>query len=257
MRQFLQRLTSFCVMACLPAFAQTPIQLVTLDYPPYIETRQDELSGVAIELVESIFAELNQPITIEVLPWARALSLVEYGRADAIFTAFKTPSRERFAHFSDQVLFVQNISLVVRSSSSISSQDFFTQDHSTLALCVVNRVSYGNQFDQLLIENRFRRVFKRDSAEECARLVRAGRVDVWVNNEFGARSILVTEGLEQELQVLSPPLEATASYIAFSQRRGHQALLNRFDEVLRQMKQDGRYQALIDAYFQQLRQQRK
>ncbi|NVD07287.1 amino acid ABC transporter substrate-binding protein [Vibrio sp. JPW-9-11-11] len=248
-----------CLSLCLagPAsLAQTSLQLVTLDYPPYIETRQGEVSGVAVKLVETVFAELNQSITIEVLPWARALNLIEYGRADAIFTAFKNPTRERFADFSHQVLFTQNISLVVRSSSSLSSQNFFTQDLSSLALCVVNRVSYGEQFDQLLVEHRFREVFQRDGADECAHLVRAGRADVWVNNHFGARSILVTENLEQALTILSPALEATPSYIAFSKRRGHQTLRARFDTVLAQMKRDGRYEALIDEYFAQLRQEK-
>ncbi|MDN3684339.1 hypothetical protein QW180_14105 [Vibrio sinaloensis] len=57
--------------------------------------------------------------------------------------------------------------------------------------------------------------FWRNMAEDCARLVIAERADVWVNNDFGARSILASEEMEQELEILSPPIEATPSYIAF------------------------------------------
>ncbi|WP_245609288.1 substrate-binding periplasmic protein [Vibrio pacinii] len=231
------------------------MQLVTLDYPPYIEHREDQLRGVAVELVETIFAELEQPITIEVMPWARALNSIEYGRADAIFTVFKNPTRERFADYSQQVLFTQNISLVARADAEIHSDDFITSDVSMLAICVVNQVSYGVRFDKLLMDESFRQVFKRNGAEECAHLVRAGRADLWVNNDFGARSIMVTEHLEKVLKVLSPPIEATSSYIAFSKRRQQQKLRDQFDQVLRQMKQDGRYEALIDNYFESLRQQ--
>ncbi|WP_325205871.1 hypothetical protein [Vibrio sp. 03_296] len=60
------------------------LEIVTLEYPPYIETRDDVVSGVAVTLVEHAFAKLQQPIKITVLPWARALNYVESGQADAI-----------------------------------------------------------------------------------------------------------------------------------------------------------------------------
>ena len=73
------------------------------------------------------------------------------------------------------------------------------------------------------------------------------------SNEFGARSILVREGLDSDIDILSPPIEATPSYIAFSKDRSHAELLQRFDQVLFDMKQDGRYEALIYDYFENMR----
>jgi len=244
------------VLGCLFSLnvaSMPPIQLVTLDYPPYIVTQDGELSGVAIELVESVFEELNVPISIEVLPWARALSNVQFGRADAIFTAFKNPTREEFADFSNQVLFTQNISLIVKAKSKILSDNFLTSNLSNIAVCVVNRVSYGKRIDTLLDERRFRLVFRRNQTKECAHLVRTGRADVWVNNDFGARSIMASERMEDILEILSPPIEATPSYIAFSKLKEHGWLRDRFDEVLRDMKEDGRYEAIIDGYFERLK----
>ncbi|MCG9750702.1 transporter substrate-binding domain-containing protein [Vibrio brasiliensis] len=252
------RCVAFLVLTfglCSYCWSATPIQLVTLDYPPYIVSKEGELSGVAVELVEAVFKELNVPISIQVLPWARALSNVQFGRADAIFTAFKNPEREQFADFSHQVLFTQNISLVARVNSNIRSDNFLTDNLSDMTICVVNRVSYGKRIDALLAENRFKLVFKRNQTNECAHLVRTGRADVWVNNDFGARSIIASEGMEEVLDILSPPIEATPSYIAFSKLREHTWLRGRFDEVLQVMKQDGRYEAIIDGYFERLREQ--
>ncbi|TFH89806.1 amino acid ABC transporter substrate-binding protein [Vibrio ouci] len=250
-----RRCTLF-TLVCLFSFnawSMPPIQLVTLDYPPYIVTEEGEVSGVAIELVEAVFEELEVPISIEVLPWARALSNVQFGRADAIFTAFKNPTREQFADYSNQVLFTQNISLVVKTQSNIKSDTFLTSNLSDVSICVVNRVSYGKQMDTLLAERHFRMVFRRNNTADCAHLVRTGRADVWVNNDFGARSILASEQLEDVLEILSPPIEATSSYIAFSKLRERDSLRDRFDQVLRDMKGDGRYEAIIDNYFNRLR----
>lgn len=55
------------------------------------------------------------------------------------------------------------------------------------------------------------------------------------------------------LEILSPPIEATPSYIAFSKLREHAWLRERFDEALREMKQDGRYEAIIDNYFERIK----
>ncbi|MEZ8101511.1 substrate-binding periplasmic protein [Vibrio bivalvicida] len=253
-----QWVLSILVWLCsFQALSSTSIQLVTLDYPPYIVSKKGELTGVAVELVETVFDELNVPITIEVLPWARALSNVEFGRADAIFTAFKNPTREKFADYSHEILFTQNISLVVKANSKISSYDFLVRDVSDIAICAVNRVSYGKKMDALLANGRFRLVFWRNRTEDCARLVRTGRADVWVNNDFGARSILASEQMEEVLEILSPPIEATPSYIAFSKLRQHQWLRDRFDQVLREMKDDGRYEMIIDNYFDGLKTENK
>tara|TARA_Y100001956_G_scaffold82453_1_gene103397 strand:+ start:1835 stop:2560 length:726 start_codon:yes stop_codon:yes gene_type:complete len=235
--------------------ANSTLQLVTLDYPPYVDNSGRQLTGVAVELVETIFAELNQPIRIQVLPWARALNNVQYGRSDAVFTAFKNEQRETFADYSQQVLFMQNISLITKTGSALRSDIFFESDLSLLSICAVNKVSYGKRMDSLLASGVFRVIFRRNKTEDCAQLVRANRADVWVNNEFGARSILVSQGLEESLMILTPPLEETPSYIAFSKLREHQLLRNKFDAVLEAMKQDGRYDYLIDNYFESLREE--
>ncbi|MCG9682032.1 transporter substrate-binding domain-containing protein [Vibrio sp. Isolate23] len=240
-------------LAALKPCVAKSIDLVTLEYPPYIEMQGQQVSGVAVELVRYVFHQLETPVNITVLPWARALTLVKRGRADGIFTAFKNPEREKFADFSENVLFVQNISLMALKGSDYKPKEVLAGDVSKIALCVVNGVSYGKRMDEKIAKGGFRLIFQRNSTEECAHLVRTKRADIWVNNEFGARSILVREGLDNDIEILSPPIEATPSYIAFSKGRNHGELLKRFDQVLFNMKQDGRYEALIYDYFENMR----
>ncbi|NRB68353.1 MAG: transporter substrate-binding domain-containing protein [Vibrio sp.] len=245
--------TIILALAAVKPCLARPVDLVTLEYPPYIEMQGQQISGVAVELVRYVFHQLETPVNITVLPWARALTLVKRGRADGIFTAFKNPEREKFADFSQNVLFVQNISLMALKGSSYKTEEILAGDVSNIALCVVNGVSYGKRMDAKIKEGRFRLIFQKNSTVECAHLVRTKRADIWVNNEFGARSILVREGLDSDIDILSPPVEATPSYIAFSKERSHAELLERFDQVLFDMKQDGRYEALIYDYFENMR----
>ncbi|WP_077600075.1 substrate-binding periplasmic protein [Salinivibrio kushneri] len=98
--------------------AATPtVRLVTLEYPPYIQTSDGSLDGVAVRVVRQTFSKLGYEVEIEVLPWARALYQVRTGLADGIFTIFKTPEREAFLDYSQQVLFQQGIRLFIAPMS--------------------------------------------------------------------------------------------------------------------------------------------
>ncbi|WP_076590151.1 substrate-binding periplasmic protein [Vibrio ostreicida] len=253
----LRIVTLFALMLGWEARASEPLQLVTLEYPPYIEVEEGQVSGVATEVVAYIFYHLDVPVEITVLPWARALNMVKRGRADAIFTAFKNPERETFADYSQNVLFLQNISLMSLAERNYDPEEVLAGDASSITLCVVNGVSYGKRMDKKIATGEFKLVFQKNSMAECAHLVRTKRADLWVNNEFGARSVLVTEGLEQDIKVLTPAIEATPSYIAFSKARQHQALVAKFDSVLSEMKRDGRYESMIYDYFARMRESHK
>ncbi|GGY32544.1 ABC transporter substrate-binding protein [Bacterioplanes sanyensis] len=245
-------LISWLIGLMLPAAhaePRPPLELVTLQYPPYSYIQAGEPDGVAVQLVKQVFSEMGVTINVRVLPWARAISDIEHGRADAIFTAFKTPKRERFADYSQEVLFVQNISLIQASPKPLA----WRQAGNGLSMCAVNNVSYGSYMDQLLTQQHFATVYRINSAEQCALMVSNGRADLWVNNEFGARVLLQQVKLSQPLHILQPPLQSTNSYIAFSRQRQLTAIRDRFDAALRQFKQSGRYQQLVDEAIQSTR----
>ncbi|WP_194577438.1 substrate-binding periplasmic protein, partial [Vibrio anguillarum] len=124
----------------IPSMSRAEIKLVTLDYPPYITQDKDKLDGVAVRLLRDIFQQIDTPIKINILPWGRAISYVENGTADAIFTAFKTPEREKFADYNNEVLFNQNI-IIIRPNVSHVIWD--KSNIKELSICLVNNVSYG------------------------------------------------------------------------------------------------------------------
>ncbi|MBG0761157.1 amino acid ABC transporter [Vibrio cidicii] len=246
-------LIGLLVLALLPkSSAAESLRVVTLEYPPYIESKGSQVSGIAVNLVAEIFSNLEIPAEITVLPWARALNYMETGEADAIFTLFKTPQREEFVYFSEQVLFRQNISLIHNQNSSVNSNDIEQKRFSGLSLCVVNKVSYGEYIDSKIKSGAFKTIARQNSAAQCALMLSAGRVDLWVSNEFGARSIIARLALQDKLEIMLPPMQTTLSYIAFSKKRQSEELRNSFDVELQKMKQTGRYFELIDDYFSSL-----
>ncbi len=99
------KLISFIITFCwITNLSAQPLNLVTSTLPPFAYMEDEKLKGVAVKIVKMVFKEMKQDISIEVMPWARAILYVKEGKRDAIFTAYKNPIREKFSDYSKEVL---------------------------------------------------------------------------------------------------------------------------------------------------------
>ncbi len=229
--------------------AQT-LQLVTLQYPPYAyqETATSEVKGIAVDVLQHAFARLKQPVTICLYPWARPIKMIEDGEADAIFTAYKTPDRERFADYSDEVLMPQVVALFVLKESGIE----FDGQLAKLAdyqFGVVRKISYGQVFDQAIKDGQITKIDYATSGERNMLKLINGRFDILVGNKYGAWDILFQKNWQHRVRELQPAVENVPSYIAFSKKRHLTKIRDQLDQVLREMKSDGSYEVIVQRYF--------
>lgn len=224
------------------------LELVTLEYPPYAYQQDDKVEGIAVRVVEEVFQRMRQPVTITVLPWARALQRIQQGRSDGIFTAYKTVEREVFADYSKEVLIPQTVSLFVKGQSGIRFDgDLKSLHHYQFG--VVRKVSYGSVFDSALNQGVFNNVQIVDSGQQNFRKLILGRVDIVVSNKYGAYHILNQIDGAEKVRELTPELQSLPSYIAFSKKRALTGVRDRFDHLLREIKADGTYDRIINQYY--------
>ncbi|MFR9718251.1 substrate-binding periplasmic protein [Aeromonas diversa] len=240
------RVWLLATLLCLPLQATT-LRLVTLQYPPYVYEENGQIQGAAFELVREAFHRSGYPIDVRVLPWGRALQLIESGEADGIFTLFKTPERERFADFSEEVLLEQSVSLFVRQDATIA----FDGDLDALAsfrFGLVRNVSYGERFDGWLRQRpELARDLSHTGEANMNKLLR-GRFDILVSNSGGAHFILARLAQQDRVRALKPEIQRIPSYLAFSKQRHLEPVRRAFDEALRSMHADGSYQRIVSAY---------
>ncbi|WP_137935861.1 ABC transporter substrate-binding protein [Chitinivorax sp. B] len=74
------------------------LKLVTLDYPPMTVVQGDKLSGIVYDAVGLVFARAGYAHQVELVPWKRAMALVETGTVSCVFPMTRTSERE--ARFS-------------------------------------------------------------------------------------------------------------------------------------------------------------
>jgi len=224
-----------------------PLQLVTLEYPPYEYTEDGKLKGMAVEVVKMIFKELKIDITIEVLPWARAIRYIENGERDAIFTAYKNPIREKFADYSVEVLMPQIVSFFVKKNSPIVFDGDFNK-LSKYSMGVVRKISYGQKLDLAIKNKTFKRVENANDVTQNFRKLIKGRIDIVPNSKYGGYHILKKLNQIDEVDELPLNIQSVPSFIAFSKKRNLTHIRDKFDVILKRLKQDGTYLQILQNY---------
>ncbi len=243
----------FAIVLCLALIAFAPaaadtLELVTLQYPPYEFEENGEVKGVAIDIINEVFSKMKQPISIKVLPWARAIGMIKSGNADAIFTAYKTAERETFADYSKEVLMPQTISLFVLKESNVA----FDGDLSKLgsnSFGVVRKVSYGKSFDGAVKAGTISKVDESKTGVANMEKLLKGRFDILISNKYGAVQIMNDLGKADMIKELAPEVQSVPSYIAFSKKRNRAGIRDKFDVILADMKKTGAFDKIIDSYF--------
>jgi polar amino acid transport system substrate-binding protein len=225
-----------------------PLQILTLPYPPYQYEENGQLKGFVAAIVKEVFKRMDQPITITVYPFVRALKMIEDGEADAIFTFAKNPEREVFSDFPAEVLVDQKMSLFVPNNSPISFDGGLSKLRQ-YQIGVVIGYRYGPVFDEAVKNGILPNIQETNSPESNAKKLEAGRIDLWMSNREQPLFTIKKLGFSEAIKELKPEVQLIPSYIAFSKKRNLGNISERFSNKLREMKSDGTYKRLIAEYW--------
>lgn len=199
------------------------LRCVSLEYPPLIFTGSAGTpQGIAVDVVNETMALAGWKVELEILPWGRALDLMQRGQRDCIFTIFKTPEREQFLDFSTKALLQQPIALYARKNSGIRYNGDFAKLRSKSFL-VVHAVNYGNKFESAKAGLRTIQAY---SAAQTFEKLERGQGDLTISNVYLAAYQLAAAGpdLARNIVQLQPTVETVTSYIAFAKGKHPQAL---------------------------------
>lgn len=226
------------------------LNLVTFSYPPYEYSVNNRAEGIVVRILQNAFAELDQEITIEILPWKRAIAMVKSGEADAIFTAFKNDERVKFLDYSEFVLMPQILSVWVLKNSNISF-DGTLKSLSETQIGLVSGISYGKSVDTAIKGGTLANVEYAPGSKNNVKKLIAGWVDAIIMNKYGAMYHLKSQNALGKVQELQPQVSTVPSYIAFSKANNLSELRDKLDVLLQTMKDSGEYQNIITDYLDQ------
>ena len=231
------------------------LKIAILDFPPYEFQVDNKIDGITVRIVREVFKRMNQPISMSKLPWSRALVYLENGEIDGLFEILRKGKREKYADYSNVVLMDETASLFVLDDSSIT----FDGDLNKLqnyTFGVRQDFSYGTQFDQAVEDKVISKIVKKVYPEDLLRLLNLGRIDILIGDKYGipyTYNKISTVKNYKKIKRLSPDVQYTPSYMAFSKKCNLTKIRDYFDEVLSEMKRDGTYDKIIKNWESSLR----
>ena len=94
------------ILLVLPVliFCAAPLQGKQLvygvsNYPPFIIIEDKYISGIDVELINTMATCLNTEIRFFQAPWNRLLKMMEYGEIDMLSTVSRKTEREKYMRF--------------------------------------------------------------------------------------------------------------------------------------------------------------
>lgn len=233
------------IISYISIYSRT-LDIVTLDYPPYIYEDENTIKGLSVEIIEEVFTKMGVSIKITILPWVRALKQIKVGESDAIFTVYKTKERLEFIDFSNEIIIYQIVSLFTHKSSNIVFKGSL-DDIKRLNIGLVRGVSYGSIFDDAVRNNKLKKLYVANNGSSNFEMLLSNRVDIVVSNKYGAHYII--DKNKFQVKELIPEIERIPSYIGFSKKRELLEVRDEFDRILIELKKDNTYNSIIKKYI--------
>lgn len=239
------------VLVCAGVKAQ-PLVMVANDWCPYSCGQEDDLPGYVVELMRDIFAETGVSVEYRVVPWSRAIKMVEQNKASVLLaTTFKdTPDLPL-----TDLVGLDTSCFYVKAESSVQNPDI--GQIRQLRLGVIQDFSYdnGGELDSYIasqsqLNSRVIASSGANALQSNFEKITAGRVDLVVENCNVGDYSLKRFGLEGQIRKVG----TIASYrngllVGFNQDDPRvPQWIERINRRVAEKRQNGELQILLQKY---------
>lgn len=203
--------------------------------PPfeYLDT-DDKPKGLVVDIVKELSKEIGIPIKIKLTNWDIAISSLEKGEVDGCEFMRITEERQKLFDF---IPILENFSvIVVRKGSHIKNFSYLKDQK---VACQKRDVAYEFIKD-------FSKVVEKDTQEDVLRAVLNREVPCGITGYYFARWMIIKNGWEDELTILSDRLFTNYNGIALKKGSEYLPILQKGIAVL---KERGIYDSLIKEWL--------
>lgn len=245
----LPRIIGLCLTVLLlswnsASMAAQPLKLVCDVWPPYQIETGDGVTGFAVETVSAVFEAMDVPVeSIDAYPWKRALTFLEHGYADALFSANHTADREVFARYPEEPIVMSPGVIWSRKGSRIDSLESLKGK----TIGVVLGYSYTREFWEFI--ETYCQVEKVTSDKINFNKLENGRLDATIAEYGNGVHLVRTLDLKSVAPVRGIEIKTDGLYIIFKKERFTEAFTDRFSEELKRFKGTHEYRELSEKYF--------
>lgn len=206
-------------------------------FPPYEYYEGDDIVGIDAEIAKAIADKLGLKLEIQDMEFNSIITAVQSGKADLGLAGMTvTDERKQSVDFSDS--YATGIqSVIVKDGSSIKSIDDLKGKKIGVQLATTGDIYAKDDFGEENVE-------EYNKGADAVMALTSGKIDaVIIDNQPAKSFIETTDGL----QILDTDYvqEDYAAAIA----KGNDDLLNAVNGALKELKEDGTIQKILDKYI--------
>ena len=216
---------------------------VSASGPPLAYFEQGVLRGLVVHLARALADALDRDLQIQEMPEARLVDALRGGRIDLMLSTLPQTDLRALGLTASGLLFRTGQLALTRAAdiARFARQvDVITTD----ARVGYQQGSAGARFVQNRMPRAERAPFA-DVADGIAAL-RSGDVDLFIHDAPTVWAVAARSGEEQLLGIFQPLTDARAAWVVRSEER---LLLSRIDLVLRQWRDSGRLNRLVNRWI--------
>lgn len=239
MRLYLLMVGILAVLAPLGARAETIY--VDEANPPFMYREGDRAAGIYPDLIREIFERANLPVSIEAVPWKRALENVEQGKG-AIGGVYKTRERKHKFLFSDPI-YAEHLMIYQRADSFTPVNAIGDLFGKTVG--IIRGWSYGDAFDAARGAGKFQ-ISPSASDDQNLKMLALGRVDMVIAIRAAGDKIVKRLKLEQTVRRNDTPILENPTYIALNRHDPWVQHLPLINKAIAEIRTDGTWKKIVD-----------
>ena len=205
--------------------------------PPMVYLDNGSVKGIAVDITKALGEKMGRSINVRAMDWAGAQRIVDQGGADALIQINKTEERKKIFDFSDSLLESKFSMFVLTGREGISG----VADLRGLRVGVEAKgyPALILQTDPLI------QLVNAPTILEAFQMLKKGSVDVVIVDQWVGTYILANNKID-DVQIVGDPIAKLQSSIAV--KKGNTELLAAINKGLREIKEDGTYQRILNKW---------
>ncbi|HDX8343201.1 TPA: transporter substrate-binding domain-containing protein [Aeromonas dhakensis] len=229
----------------VPGWAAETLQVVTEDYAPYNYLEEAEVKGLGTEVVEAMLEEAGFEYSLDIYPWARAISLARSRPNVLIYSISRFPEREAQFQWIGAIAQINFHVFALAKRDDIKPFSQLSQARAWSIGTVRN-----DALEQYLISRNFSNLQRNNNHEANLLKLLMGRIDLWPVSQETANYYVRQAGYGPEtLKIVHDIEDFTGGdlYVAASLKTPPE-VIKRLQEALATIKQNGIYDGIVKRY---------
>ncbi len=232
------------ISVCISAESKLPVKLVTVNWAPYFSESLPK-NGFFSAISTEIFASAGYNMTVDFIPWARAIKGTLAGKYQGLLGVYLTAERKEKLIYSNPIHYSQEMFFKRREDASLTYRTL--QDLKGYKIATVNGYSHASE----LMNADFLTLIPGPNIDNNIKRLIRNRVDLIVDSKEVILYSLQTKFKEHQGSIIpiKPVLKAIPLYIALSEEwPNSHAIMTEFNTHLDLLKKSGRVDEIISEF---------